>query len=146
METLGYVTPASETEAHEIYERLGPPAQEVTREVAMAMDFDPDEYERRVTSAVVSTARDVLFSTLLTVQRGRREAFDAWLEEPPQRAYDVHVEGSEHVDHVAWHAAPSAEAVVATTYQDQPEAAVATLRRIAWGRLYRPLFHDDQEA
>lgn len=144
METAGYIRPDSRSEAREIYGELGPAAQELTREVALAMDFEPEEYDRRVTGAVVMTARDVLFSTLLAVRRGPRDAFEEWRAEAPQRDYELHIEGAEHVDHVAWHTSPFAETVVAATYQDEPEAAVATLRRIAWGRLYRPLFHDGQ--
>ncbi len=144
METAGYIRPTSRSDARAIYEELGPAAKQVTREVALAMDFDPEEYDERVTGEVVTTARDVLFSTLLAVEHGSRAAFEDWRDEAPQSEYDVHVEGAEHVDHVAWHASPFAETVVAATYQDEPAAAVATLRRIAWGRLYRPLFHDDQ--
>lgn len=144
METAGYISPASRSDAQESYEELAPAAREMTREIALAMDFDPEEYDERVTGEVVTTARDVLFSTLLAVRRGSREAFEDWRNETPQRAYEYHIEGAEHVDHVAWHVSPFGESVVAATYQDEPAAAVATLRRIAWGRLYRPLFHDDQ--
>jgi hypothetical protein len=51
----------------------------------------------------------------------------------------VHVEGSDNVDNVAWHVAPAAETVVAATYQQKEEAAIATLQRIAFGRVYRDI-------
>lgn len=144
METVGYIRPSTSADAREIFEELGPAAGEVTREIALAMEFDAEEFDRRVTDDVVETARGVLFSTLLTVRHGTQDGFEDWRSVPPQREYELHKEGAEHVDHVAWHASPCAEAIVAATYQDEPEAAVTTLRRIAWGRLYRPLFHDPQ--
>lgn len=143
MQTAGYVLPETEDEARELYEELGPMAQELTREVALAMDFDRDEYDDRVTSDVVETARDALFGSLLVVTTGEADAFEALCEQAPYVEYDVHLEGSEQVDHVAWHASPFRESIVAATYQDERSAAVSTLRRIAWGRLYRPLFRPD---
>jgi hypothetical protein len=52
--------------------------------------------------------------------------------------------GSPNVDRVAWHAAPFADEAVATTFQNEREAAVGTLRRQAFSRLYRPRFSDEQ--
>ena len=145
MQTEGYVLPETEEEARDLYEQLGPMAQEITREVAIAMEFDRDEYDERVTSDVVETARDALFGSLLVVTTGALDAFDSLCEQAPYVEYDLHLEGNEHVDHVAWHASPFQETIVAATYQDERAAAVATLRRIAWGRLYRPLFRPNHE-
>jgi len=50
---------------------------------------------------------------------------------------DLTVFGSEDVDNVVWHAPPFADAAIAATFQDERDAAVATLRRQAFGRLYR---------
>ena len=139
METRGRFEPATAAEARERYEAAGPLAQTVVREVAKGMGVDREEYEERVTPDVVARARDAIFASSLAVTVGTRAEFDDWAE-----GYDgdVTVLGSEHVEHVAWHAAPTGEAVAAT-FQDEPDAAVDTLRRQAFGRCYRPLLEDD---
>lgn len=147
MHTVGTFAPESLEEAREQYESVGPTAQTVVREVAKAMDFDREEYADRVSSDVVETARDALFASLLSVHVGTRAEFETWVD-----AYDgssaegrdgdedgeleVEIVGSEHVDQVVWHAAPWGEAVAAT-FHEKEEAAIATLRRQAFGRLYR---------
>lgn len=135
METHGRLSPATESEVRAAYEDLGPAAQTVVREVARAMAFDREEYRERVTGEVVATARDALFASLLRVHVGDREAFEDARADHPD--FEVVVQGSEHVDGVAWHVAPFAETVVAATFQNEPDAAVAALRRQAFGRLYR---------
>lgn len=137
MDVRGFLTPHSESEAKSTYDDLGPPAQTVTKEVAKAMEFDRDEYRRRVTGDVVETARDALFASLLEVTVGDRDEFEAWLDS--HSSLDVHVEGSEHVERRAWHHVPALDAVAAVTFQNEPDAAVATVRRIAFGRFYRDL-------
>jgi len=133
MHTDGWLRPESEDAAREQYEALGSTAQVVVRELAKAMGFDSDEYDERVTSDVVETAREVLFAERLEVTVGTRAEFEAWREDHDR---DVAVLGSEHVDNVAWHAPPFAEGVAAT-FQNEPDAAVGTLRRQAFGRIYR---------
>ncbi|WP_233516936.1 DUF5809 family protein, partial [Haloferax sp. Atlit-6N] len=59
--------------------------------------------------------------------------------------YEVITLGSDDVDRVAWHAAPFAETVVAATFQNEREAAVGTLRKQAFSRLYRPKFEDSSD-
>jgi hypothetical protein len=138
MHTEGTFAPETVEAARERYESLGPTAQVVVREVARAMGFDREEYRDRVTEDVVLTARDALFAGLLEVTVGTREEFEAWREE---YAVEVHVAGSENVDRVAWHAPPFADAAVAATFQSEEDAAVGTLRRQAFGRLYRDELH-----
>ncbi|SDN01445.1 hypothetical protein SAMN04487949_3168 [Halogranum gelatinilyticum] len=138
MEREGVYAPETEAEARAAYEDTGPAAKVVVRETVTAMDFDREEYKSRVTGDVVETARDALFASLLVVSVGTREEFDAWCEEHPD--YEVHEAGSENVDNVVWHVAPFAETAVAATYQQEREAAVGTLRRQAFGRIYRPVF------
>ena len=135
MHTVGTFTFESAADAREQYEDVGPAAQTVVREVAKAMEFDREEYADRVSSDVVETARDALFASLLEVCVGTREAFDDWRE-----SYDgeVSVAGHENVEHVVWHAGPEGEAVAAT-FQNEEDAAVSTLRRQAFGQLYRDL-------
>ena len=136
-ETRGLLSPETDAEAREQYEAAAPAAQTVTREVARAMEFSKEEYGDRVTSDVVETARDAVFASLLRVEVGSFEEFDAAKSEHPDA--DVLEEGSDQVDSAAWHYAPAADAIVATTFQNEPDAAVATLRRIAFGRVYREL-------
>ena len=135
MKTVGTFAFESADEAREAYESVGPAAQTVVRAVARSLEFDREDYDERVTGEVVETARDALFASLLEVRVGTREAFDEWRE-----SYDgeVTVAGHENVENVVWHAGPEGEAVAAT-FQNEEDAAVATLRRQAFGRLYRKL-------
>lgn len=137
METRGVFAPETPHAAAARYEQLGPTARVVVRETAKAMSFDADEYTERVTSAVVETARDATFAELLVVHLADRDAFDAWLADSEFDDTDVVRLGSAHVDRVAWHPVPFAETVLATTYHDKPTAAASTLRRAAFGRIYR---------
>lgn len=139
MHTEGSFAPDDVDAAAERFADLGPTAQVVVREVAKAMDFDGEEYERRVDADVVATAREALFAEELLVHVGTREEYEAWLAESdyPIEEWTVEEIGSEQVDNVAWHAAPAVETVLAATFQNEPEAAVGTLRRQAVGRCYR---------
>ncbi|MFB6070380.1 MAG: DUF5809 family protein [Halanaeroarchaeum sp.] len=137
METRGLLSPATESDVREEYEALGPAAQVVTKEVAKAMDLDREEYRERVTSAVVETARDALFASLLRVHLGDRTAFESWLADHPD--LEPHLGGSDAVDNRAWHPVPAAGAVAVVTYQQEPDAAVGTVQRQAFGRYYRDL-------
>jgi hypothetical protein len=87
-----------------------------------------------VTADVVETARQAIFAESLAVHVDDAEGFASWRESYP---HDVHVVGSDNVDRVAWHPAPFAETAVAATFQSEPEAAVATTRRMAFNRIYR---------
>jgi hypothetical protein len=135
MHTRGTFAPETVAEARERYAALGPVAQQAVREAAKAMGFDREEYEERVTPAVVEQVRNALFATALEVRVGSREAFDDWAVDHDG---ELTVVGSEHVDNVAWHVGPDG-AAVAATYQDEADAAVETLRRQAFGRLYREM-------
>lgn len=141
MDTEGRFAPDTAAEARERYEALGRTAQIVVKEVAKAMELDAEEYDQRVTPAVVETARDVLFASSLAVHVGDRDAYEDWLADHGD--YDVAELGSEHVDNVVWHAAPAAETVVAATYQDERAAAVETLRRQAFGRVYADIVNGE---
>lgn len=135
MHVEGTFAPDSVEVARDRYDALGPVAQTVVREVAAAMAFDREEYDERVTPEVIETAREALFASLLHVQVGDRTEFEAWRADFNG---EVSVIGSEQVDHVVWHAAPDGRAVAAT-FQDEPDAAVGTLRRQAFGRVYQEL-------
>jgi hypothetical protein len=135
MESQGTLAPETHEEAREAFEAVGPVAQTVVRETARAMAFDPEEYRERVTSDVVSTARDVLFASRLRVHAGTRAEFDTWCDDHEE--YEVVEVGSPNVERVVWHAAPFVRTVVAATYQNERDAAVEILRRQALGRIYR---------
>lgn len=136
MEVHGDFDPGTRTAAVERYEELDPVARTVLNAAARAMGFDRDEYRERVTDDVVAAVRDALFAATLTVTTGTREEFEAWRATVDA---DVTVVGTETVHNVAWHAPPFADEGVAVTYQDEPEAAIETLRRQAFGRLYREI-------
>ena len=140
MDSDGRFAPDSVAAARERYTDLASTARQVVRETARAMDFDREEYRDRVDGAVVATARDALFAAELEVSVGTREEFDAWRD-----SFDgeVHVAGNENVENVAWHAFD--DEAVAATFQNEPEAAVSTLRRQAFGRLYREHFYEERE-
>ena len=144
METDGVYAPETVDAAQATYESLGSTAQIVVKETAKAMELGPDEYNERVTGEVIETARDALFASLLEVHHGDREAFEAWCDDNPD--YSVDLLGSDDVDVVVWHPVPFAETVVAATYQNEPDAAAATVRRRAFGEQYRPAFEatDDE--
>jgi hypothetical protein len=134
METEGVFDPETLVAAREAYESVGPAAQTAVRETATAMDFDGEEYGDRVTSDVVEAARDAIFASLLVVRIADRDTFESWRADTD---VEVTVLGSPDVERVVWHVAPFADAAVAATFQDEREAAVATLRRQAFGRCYR---------
>jgi hypothetical protein len=135
VETEGLFAPETVAEARARYGDCAPAARTVVRETARAFGFDRDEYRERVTDDAVEAARDALFASLLRVRVGPRDAYEAW-----RAGYDGEVSetGSPDVDRVAWHVAPTG--AVATTFHADREAAVGTLRRQAFGRLYRPAF------
>jgi len=136
MHTRGVFAPETEEEAQERYELVGPAAQVVIRETAQAMEFDREEYEERVTAEVIATARDALFASLLEVYVGTREEYEEFFEERDEEVVEV---GSENVDRVVWHPVPFAGEAAAATFQNEEAAAVDTLRRQAFGRIYREL-------
>ena len=133
VETRGTFAPESWEEVEDRFESLGKTAQTTVREVARAMAFDREEYNERVTNDVVETARQALFAEALAVRLGDREAFESWRAEYPG---EVRVAGSDNVDRVAWHVSPIEQAVAAT-FANEPDAAVGTVRRMAFNRLYR---------
>jgi hypothetical protein len=134
METEGHFEPETLAAARETYAAVGPAAKTTVRETARAMDFDREEYRDRVSSEVVETARDAIFASLLRVRVADREAFETWRDEAD---VEVTVKGNPNVSRVVWHVAPAAGEAVAATFEEEREAAVATLRRQAFGQLYR---------
>ena len=134
METEGVFDPETEAAARERFESLATPAETVVKESARQMAFDSAEFDERITEDVLRTAQESLFASLLVVHVGVREEFEEW---QASHDYDVTEVGHEQVDNVVWHALQFADEAVAATFQNQREAAVGTLRRQAFGRLYR---------
>jgi len=132
MEREGVFAPESSEEARQWYASLEPAASEILSAVTRELGFDSEEYDRRVTATVRDTARDALFASLLEVCVGTRDEYESWRD---QHDDDVLETGSENVDSVAWHVGPTGTAIAAT-FQNEREAAVGTLRRQAFGRLY----------
>lgn len=142
MEHEGRFLPETTAEVRAEYDRLEPTAKGIVRDVVKAMDFGGDEYDRRVTDDVIETAQDALFASQLQVTIGDREEYDQWRADTDHEVVET---GSEHVDNVVWHGPPATETAVAATFQDEPTAAVETLRRQAYGRLYRPLLAESED-
>jgi len=134
MRREGTLSPDTWAAARERFEAYGLTARTVVREVARAMEFDREEYQERVTGDVVETARRAMFAEALAVRVDDAEGFAAWREETPN---DVRIVGHDEAERVAWHVAPAAGRAVAATFQSEPEAAVATVRRMAFNRIYR---------
>ncbi|WP_277554868.1 DUF5809 family protein [Halobaculum limi] len=135
MDTEGTLAPETPAAAREEYETLVPAAKVAVREAAKAMEFDREEYSDRVTGEVIETVRDALFASLLRVHVGTSDEYESWLDDNPE--YESDMAGSENVDNVVWHAVPFAGVVVAATWQAEREAALGTLRRRAFGLVYR---------
>lgn len=138
MEPDGVYAPETVDAAAEAYESLGSTAQIIVKETAKAMEFDPEEYDDRVTGDVIETARDALFASLLEVFHGDADEFAVWCDDHPE--YTIQQLGSDAVPSIAWHPVPFAETTIAATYQHEPDAAAATVRRRAFGEVYRPAF------
>ena len=136
METEGLLDPETETDARAQFEMLAPAAETVVKEAARQMGFDKAEFEERITDDVIRAAQESLFASLLVVSVGTREEYEQWCADHSCEAIEV---GHKRVDHAVWHPAPFAERVVAATFQDEREAAVGTLRRQAFGRIYREI-------
>ncbi len=132
MQREGVFAPDSPEEAYGRYASLEPASSEILGAVTRQMGFDSGEYDRRVTGTVRETAQDALFASLLEVRVGTREEYESWRS---QHDAEIIETGAESVDSVAWHVGPTGTAVTAT-FQSEREAAVSTLRRQAFARLY----------
>lgn len=144
MDTEGTLAPETSAEARAEHGALAPAAKVTVREAARAMEFDREEYRERITGEVIETVRDALFASLLRVHVGTREEFEEWLDSHPE--YDPDVAGSENVERVVWHPVPFAGdggVAVAATFHEEREAALGTLRRRAFGRVYREHVSED---
>jgi len=131
METEGSFAPADAAAVREQYAAAETAAEAVLREFARAV---PEAADRRNDADLHLTASEAIYASLLEVHVGTREEFESYLADCDRPVEEV---GSEHVDNVAWHDAPAADRIVAATFASEPEAAVGTLRRQAFAKLYR---------
>jgi len=139
METEGFLRPATPEAVRRAHAELLAGARTVVTEAAKAMEFDRAEMDERLDEDVYRTAHDAMFASVLEVRVGTAGEFEEWRAEYDG---DLTVNGSEHVDSVVWHDAPAVGAAVAATFQDERAAAVGTLRRMAYGELYREVLAD----
>lgn len=137
METRGQFAPKTAAEATDQYESIALAAETVTKEIAEAGTDGGEVYQALVEPAVIETAQQALFASLLEVHTGTREAFQAWLDD--HDAFEAEMAGTETVPRRAWHPVWPADQVIAVSYQERPDAAIATLRRQAFGQQYRTL-------
>ena len=133
METEGLFAPETREAVRQRHDELATAASETVRAVTREMGFDGEEYDQRVTGDVDRTAQDALFASLLAVRVGSREEYEHWQESHEGELVEA---GSGGADRVVWHDPAWTDVAVAATFQSEREAAVVTLRRQAFGRLY----------
>lgn len=141
METEGFLAPETAAAARHQFADLAATAEVVVKEVARATGSDA-AYDELVTDAVILTAQEALFASLLEVTVATREEFDTLVADSDA---EVALTGSENVERVVWHAPPFADRIVATTFADAREAAIGTLRRQAFAQVYRELVGSEVE-
>lgn len=137
MDTRGYESPRTESAASAHYEDLARAAQTITKEVADAGTDSSEAYQEFIDQSVIETAQQALFASLLEVHVGSQTEYDAWLAD--HDSFDATLAGTETVPRRAWHPVWPTEQVVAVSFQDRPDAAVATVRRQAFGQHYRSM-------
>ena len=133
METEGLLEPETTERVRERYDGLAPAADEMVRVATRAMAFDTEEYDERVTDEVRAAAQQALFASLLAVQVGTRAEYERWRESHEGELVEI---GSDDATSVVWHDPPWTGDAVAATFQNERGAAVATLRKQAFGHLY----------
>ncbi len=133
METEGLLEPETTERVQERYDGLAPAADEMVRAATRAMAFDTEEYDERVTDEVRAAAQQALFASLLAVQVGTRAEYERWRESHEGELVEI---GSDDATSVVWHDPPWTGDAVAATFQNERGAAVATLRKQAFGHLY----------
>lgn len=141
MKTRGQVAPETEAAVREEYDALAKVAETVTKEIAKANTDTRAAYNELVDSATVETAQQSLFASLLEVHVGSVEEYDSWLA--AHEDFEVVLAGTESVPRRVWHPVWPRDIVVAVSFQERPDAAVATVRRQAFGRHYRSILEKE---
>ena len=140
METEGLFAPATAAAVADAYDTLSPAAESVVKELAREITADASAYDDAVTGETIATAQEALYASLLEIHTGTRAEYEEWCSDHDVERIE---RGSENVANVAWHHAPAAGTVVAATYDQKREAAVGTLRRQAFGSVYREMLEDE---
>lgn len=140
MESDGFLQPQDPADAREAYESLEPTARIVVTETLKAMDLGVDDFRDLITDEALTTAQNALFASLLRVHHAPKEEFETW-RDGTDREFEML--GSEHVDNRTWHV--FMDRGIVATYQNEPAAAQATLRRVVFGKLYRDLLTSSAE-
>jgi len=140
METEGIFTPETPEAARDRFTSLAPAAKTVLREVGRELSMDTGTYQEEMDEDLRLTAQEAMFASLLAVRVGTRTEYDQWRDGADVETVEV---GSENVDNVVWHAPPFLDTAVAATFHNERDAAVGTLRRQAFGRLYRDVIYRD---
>lgn len=137
METRGHFAPRTETAASAQYDDLALVAKTVTKEIAEAGTDTSDGYQALVEESVIETAQQALFASLLEVHVGSVDEYEAWLTD--HDSLDWSLAGTDTVTRRAWHPVWPRDQVAAVSFQNSPEAAIATVRRQAFGQHYRAI-------
>ncbi len=140
MKTRGQIAPETEAAVREEYEAPAKSAETVTKEIAKANTDTRAAYNELVDSATVETAQQSIFASLLEVHVGSVEEYDSWLA--AHEDFEVVLAGTKPVPRRVWHPVWPRDAVVAVSFQERADAAVATVRRQAFGRHYRSILED----
>ncbi|MFB6082483.1 MAG: DUF5809 family protein [Halanaeroarchaeum sp.] len=140
MKTRGYIAPETEPAVRAQYAALAPAAKTVTKEIAEAATDDSDAYREIASEDVYETAQQALFASLLEVQVGTAAEYKSALDE--YEGFEADVAGTETVARRAWHPVEARETVVAVSFEEREDAAVASLQRQAFGRFYRPMIEE----
>lgn len=130
MDTVGLFAPEDTAAVRDRYAAVETAAAVAATEVANALDVDPD----RVDDDIELVAQESIFASLLAVHVGTRAEFEEWVAGTDR---ETTLLGSEHVSRVAWHDAPVAGVVIGATFESEQAAAIGTLRRQAFARVYR---------
>jgi hypothetical protein len=134
MHTEGLFAPETIEAAREQYAATDAAADAVLRALARAVPLAEDAGDVHADDDLRLTAREAIFASLLAVHVGTREEFEDWIDDRDRAVEEV---GSEQVSNVVWHDAGAADRILAATFENEPEAAVGTLRRQAFATLYR---------
>ncbi|MFW6384060.1 MAG: DUF5809 family protein [Halodesulfurarchaeum sp.] len=137
MNTRGHLQPGTAAAAQAAYEALELPAETVTKAVAEAGTDSAEAYRSFLDGEVFETAQKSLFAASLVVHVGTVEEYETWLSH--NDAMTASMAGHAEVEGRAWHPVLPREAVAAVSFADSPDAAVATVRRGAFGEFYRPM-------
>ncbi|MFW5965497.1 MAG: DUF5809 family protein [Halodesulfurarchaeum sp.] len=137
METHGEWSPETELAVRERYGSLARPAETVTKSIAKTATDTDLAYGSLTAGEVIEAAQQALFAALLEVTVSTTEEFLDWLATAGNPR--VELAGPETVDRRAFHHVHPQGVVTAVSFQDKPDAAIATVRRQAFGRHYRPL-------